>query len=521
MGPPTALLTTIASLVMCDYRANRTVIELMVTRAEAEHVAQTVPVVPYYAGRWGTDGSEATFDVIDPVTEQRLLSVAEAGPADVDHAVSAARSALDHGEWGKTDGATRGSALNRLADLLEQRSDEFAVLESLDIGKPGFEPRAIDLPQAVQTFRYFAGWADRLDGRAIVTSGHMGRPTLSYTVREPAGVVAAITPWNSPTMIAAWKLAPALAAGCAVILKPPEDAPLTSLLLATLIEAAGFPPGAFSVLPGRGSLTGQLLVDHPGVDKISFTGSPETGHRVAVAAAAGFRRTTLELGGKSPQIIFPDADLDAAAQGAAIGVFANQGEVCAAGSRILVARRIYSDLIERLLGHASTITLGDPFDAGTTMGPLISSRQRQRVCRYIEAGAAEGARLIAGGGRPARPGYFVEPTLFADAANSMTIAREEIFGPVGVIIPFGSDEEAVAIANDSPYALAATLWTSDVSRAHTLARQVKAGALAVNGWSPLDPRLPWGGSGLSGHGRELGWPGIEANTEEKTITVVL
>jgi betaine-aldehyde dehydrogenase len=349
----------------------------------------------------------------------------------------------------------------------------------------------------------------------------MGRPALSYTVREPVGVVAAITPWNSPTMIAAWKLAPALAAGCAVILKPPENAPLTSLLLASLIEEAGFPPGAFSLLPGRGSVTGQLLVEHRGVDKISFTGSPETGHEVAVAAAAGFRRTTLELGGKSPQIVFPDADLDAAAQGAAIGVFANQGEVCAAGSRILVARPVYGDLVERLLAHARNVRLGDPFDEGTTMGPLISSRQLQRVRRYIEAGAAAGARLITGGGRPARSGYFVEPTLFADAANSMTIAREEIFGPVGVIIPFGSDEEAVAIANDSPYALAATLWTSDVSRAHTLARQVKAGAIAVNGWSPLDPRLPWGGSGLSGHGRELGWPAIEANTEEKTITVVL
>jgi betaine-aldehyde dehydrogenase len=493
----------------------------MVTRAEAEQLAQTVPVVPYYAGRWGTDGSEATFDVIDPVTERRLISVAEAGPAEVDRAVSSARSALGHGAWGKTDGPARGRLLHRLADQLDRRGEDFATLESLDVGKPGFEPRAIDLPQAVQTFRYFAGWADRLDGRSIATPGHMGRPALSYTVREPVGVVAAITPWNSPTMIAAWKLAPALAAGCAVILKPPENAPLTSLLLASLIEEAGFPPGAFSLLPGRGSVTGQLLVEHRGVDKISFTGSPETGHEVAVAAAAGFRRTTLELGGKSPQIVFPDADLDAAAQGAAIGVFANQGEVCAAGSRILVARPVYGDLVERLLAHARNVRLGDPFDEGTTMGPLISSRQLQRVRRYIEAGAAAGARLITGGGRPARSGYFVEPTLFADAANSMTIAREEIFGPVGVIIPFGSDEEAVAIANDSPYALAATLWTSDVSRAHTLARQVKAGAIAVNGWSPLDPRLPWGGSGLSGHGRELGWPAIEANTEEKTITVVL
>ena len=492
----------------------------MMTRAEAEKLARTVPVTPYYAGRWGTDSSEATFDVIDPVTERRLVSVAEAGPAEVDRAARFARSAL-MGEWGSTDGPARGSLLHRLADLVERRAEDFAALESLDVGKPGFEPRVIDLPQAVQAFRYFAGWADRLDGRSIATPGHMGRPTLSYTVREPAGVVAAITPWNSPTMIAAWKIAPALATGCAVILKPPEDAPLTSLLLAVLIEEAGFPPGAFSLLPGRGNVTGQLLAEHPAVDKISFTGSPETGHKVAIAAAAGFRRTTLELGGKSPQIIFADADLEAAAQGAAIGVFANQGEVCAAGSRILVARPVYRDLIGRLQAHARTVRLGDPFDDGTTMGPLISSRQLQRVRRYIEAGAAEGAHLITGGGQPERPGYFIEPTLFADAENSMTICREEIFGPVGAIIPFDSDEEAVTIANDSPYALAATLWTSDISRAHTLARQVRAGAVAVNGWSPLDPRLPWGGSGLSGHGRELGWPAIEASTEEKTITVVL
>jgi betaine-aldehyde dehydrogenase len=493
----------------------------MVTRADAEQLALAVPAEPYYAGRWDSGESSDTFDVVDPVTERRLVSVAEAGPAQVDHAVSSARSALDGGEWGRLAGASRGRLLAGLADLLEQCSEDFATLESLDIGKPGFEPRVIDLPQAVGAFRYFAGWADKLDGRSIPTAGYLGRPTLSYTVREPVGVVAAITPWNSPTMIAAWKLAPALAAGCAVILKPPEDAPLSSLLLASLIEEAGFPPGAFSLLPGRGSVTGQLLAEHRGVDKISFTGSPETGRKVAVAAVDGFRRTTLELGGKSPQLVFADADLDAAADGVAIGIFANQGQVCAAGSRIFVARTVYEDVVERLVTRASKVALGDPFEDGTTMGPLINARQLQRVCRYIEAGGREGARVVAGGGQPDRTGFFVEPTLFADAKNSMTIAREEIFGPVGTIIPFDSDDEAVAMANDSAYALAATLWTSDISRAHTVARRVKAGAVAVNGWSPLDPRLPWGGSKLSGHGRELGWPGIEANTEEKTVTVVL
>jgi betaine-aldehyde dehydrogenase len=493
----------------------------MVARADAEQLARKLPAKPYYAGRWGNAGIEGAVDVIDPVTERRLMSVAEAGPAEVDQAVSAARSALDHGAWGRMDGASRGRLLGCLADLLERRSEDFAVLESLDIGKPGHEPLLIDLPQAVQTFRYFAGWADKLDGRAIPTAGYMGRPTLSYTVREPVGVVAAITPWNSPTMIAAWKLAPALAAGCAVILKPPEDAPLTSLLMASLIEEAGFPPGAFSLLPGRGSVTGQFLVDHRGVDKISFTGSPQTGQKVAAAAVAGFRRTTMELGGKSPQIVFADADLDTAADGVAIGILANQGQVCAAGSRIFIACAVYDEMVERLVARVRKVQLGDPFDDGTTMGPLINARQLQRVCRYIDAGTGEGAQLVAGGARPDRAGYFVQPTLFANAKNSMTIAREEIFGPVGAIIPFSSDEEAVGMANDSAYALAATLWTSDISRAHTVARSVKAGAVAVNGWSPLDPRLPWGGSKLSGHGRELGWPGIEANTEEKTVTVVL
>ncbi|MGJ5830149.1 aldehyde dehydrogenase family protein [Streptomyces ossamyceticus] len=493
----------------------------MLARAEAERLVSTVPTEPYLAGRWDSSQSTDTFDVTDPVTEQRLTTVAAAGAREVERAVSHARTAMDEGEWGRTDGSVRAVLLHRLADLIEARSEEFATLESLDIGKPGFEPRAIDLPQTIQTFRYFAGWADKVEGRSVPTSSYMGRPTHSYTVREPVGVVAAITPWNSPTMIGAWKIAPALAAGCAVVLKPPEDAPLTSLLLASLIEEAGFPAGAFSVLPGLGAVTGQALIDHPGVDKISFTGSPETGHKVALAAAKGFRRTTLELGGKSPQIVFADADLDEAALGVAVGIFANQGEVCAAGSRILVARSVYTEFVERLVARARAITVGDPFDEGTTMGALINARQLGRVAEYIAAGVDEGARLITGGGRPHARGFFVEPTLFADVDNAMTIARREIFGPVGAVIPFNTESDAITMANDSDYALAATLWTADVSRAHVVARQVKAGAVAINGWAPLDPRVPWGGSRLSGQGRELGWAGIEANTEEKTVTAVL
>jgi betaine-aldehyde dehydrogenase len=493
----------------------------MSQRSAAEDLARRLPATSFVAGSWEPRSASPAFDVIDPVTEQVLTTVSEADETVVDRAVTAAHEALDTGEWGRMDGSARGELLHTFADLLQQRSEDFANLESLDVGKPGIEPRVIDLPQAVATFRHYAGWADKLTGHSIPTSGYMGRETLSYTLREPIGVVAAITPWNSPTMIAAWKLAPALAAGCAVVLKPPEDAPLTSLLLAEIAEQAGLPAGVLSVLPGRGATTGRLLTEHPGIDKISFTGSPETGHRVATAALRGFRPTTLELGGKSPQIVFADADLDAAVAGVALGIFANQGEVCAAGSRILVARPIHDEFVDRLAERAAAVVTGDPFEPGTTMGALINARQLDRVLGYVERGRAEGARLVTGGGRPDRSGFFVQPTLFAGASNTMTIAREEIFGPVGTILAFDTDDEAVALANDSDYALAATLWTNDLSRAHTLARRVRAGAVAVNGWSPLDPRLPWGGSRLSGQGRELGLAGLEANTHLKTITAVL
>jgi acyl-CoA reductase-like NAD-dependent aldehyde dehydrogenase len=493
----------------------------MSLRSAAEDLARTVPAVPFVGGRRQSRSTAPGFEVVDPATECLIATVTEADAETVDRAVTTAHQALDEGEWGRMDGAARGQLLHAFAQLLADRAEDFADLESLEVGKPRMEPRVIDLPQAVATFRHYAGWADKLAGHTIPTPGYQGHPTLSYTIREPIGVVAAITPWNSPTMIGSWKIAPALAAGCPVVLKPPEDAPLTSLLLAQLAEQAGFPPGAFSVLPGRGRTTGTLLIEHPGVDKISFTGSPETGYIVATAAAKGFRPATLELGGKSPQIVFADADLDAAVAGVALGIFANQGEVCAAGSRILVQREIHDDFVDRLAARAAKVVVGDPFDPATTMGALINARQRDRVLRYVDMGRDEGARLVVGGGRPSRSGYFVEPTLFAGASSTMTIAREEIFGPVGTILAFDDDADAIRLANDSDYALAATLWTTDLSRAHTLARRVRAGAVAVNGWSPLDARLPWGGSRLSGHGRELGWAGLEANTLLKTVTVVL
>ena len=480
---------------------------------------QTLPNQLFLAGEW-TDGGAGTVPDINPANEETLVEVAAASADDVDAAVRAAQAQLA-GEWAAMPGSQRGRILNRVADLIERDIDILTRLEALDIGKPVMQPTVLDVPNAARTFRHFAGWADKITGQVIPTDGYMGRPTHSYTRREPIGVVGAIVAWNTPLMIASWKLAPALAAGNTVLVKPAEDAPLSILHLARLFEEAGLPAGVVSVLPGLGEVTGQAIVDHPGIDKLSFTGSPEVGRMIGVAAAKSFKRVTLELGGKSPQIILPDADVEAAVAGTAMGLFFNQGETCAAGTRVLVHRSLYSDVVDALAGAADQQVLGDPFDPATTMGALVNRDQRDRVLGYIEKGKAEGARVAAGGTRPDGAGYFVRPTIFADATNDMTIAREEIFGPVGTVIPFDDPEEAVRIANATSYGLAATIWTRDVTAAHTLAAQVRAGAVWVNGWAAIDAALPWGGVKSSGIGRELGWSGILANTEEKVVTIVL
>lgn len=473
----------------------------------------------FIGGTW-TAGSD-TFTTLNPATAQPLAELAAASAADVDTAVDAATDAFK-GEWGALAPSRKGLLLNKLADLVERDVEILAQLESLDMGRPVGAGAALMVPNLVATLRYYAGWADKINGDVIANDGYLGSPvpTHAYTLRQPLGVVAAIVPWNAPLMILGWKLAPALACGNTVIIKPAEDASLSILHLAALVREAGFPAGTVNVLTGVGSVAGEALSLHHGIKKISFTGSTEVGRAILRNSASNFKHTTLELGGKAPQIVFDDADLDAALQGCAMGMFFNQGEVCAAGTRVIAHRKVYDSILSGLKSAAEAQVVGDPFDPATTMGPLVNQRQLDRVVGYLRAGADEGAAVVTGGAAPKRPGFFVEPTVFA-GTNGMRVAREEIFGPVGIVIPFDDDDEALALANDNAYGLSATVWTRDVTRAHSFAAKVEAGAIGVNGWSPLAPQLPWGGVKASGVGRELGYEGIRAYTEAKTITVVL
>ncbi|MBA1377223.1 aldehyde dehydrogenase family protein [Pseudomonas brassicacearum] len=459
--------------------------------------------------------------LVDPVTEQTYGSTARGTAEDVDRAVSAARQQLEHGAWSQLDGAQRGRLLSKLADLVERDTELLADLDANAIGRSPVEPRRLDIPNAIANLRAAAGWANQLEGRTIPSGGYFGTKTLSYTVREPVGVVGAIVPWNSPLMITVWKLAALLAAGCTVVVKPSEETPQSALHLAALAQEAGFPDGVINVVTGYGNEVGRALCEHPHVAKISFTGSPEAGREIQRTAGVLFKRVALELGGKSPQIVFDDASFDDALFGCSLGLFANQGQICAAGSRILVQRGIAERFAAALADAARAVKVGDPRQPGVQMGPVAKKAQFDRVNRYIQLGIEQGASLLAGGVSNPGQGWFVQPTIFANARNDMAIARDEIFGPVGTVITFDSEEEAIALANDSTYGLAATVWTADLVRAHRVAAAVKAGAVGVNCWSPLDANLPWGGVKSSGIGREGGFSGAQAYTEEKVITVLL
>jgi phenylacetaldehyde dehydrogenase len=473
------------------------------------------------AGEHRPGRSNAWFDKLEPATGALLARVAASTPADVDAAVGAARSQFDGGAWAALSGAARARLIHRLADLLEARTDHFAELLAREQGRAIMEMRMLDIPMAVDTLRYFAGWADKLEGRQIPTPGFMGRPTFNYTVREAVGVAVLIVPWNAPLMIGAWKLGPALAAGCTVVIKPSEDAPLALTALAALCLEAGFPAGVVNVVQGRGAEVGRALVTHPGVDKISFTGSTVVGRDIAAAAGPLFKRLTLELGGKAPQIVLPDAPLEQAIAGCAMGLFVDQGQTCAAGSRILVHRSLHDTLCQALTGAANSLSLGDPLAAGTQMGALISARHAERVRAHITRAVAQGATLETCEGPLPDQGFFVRPAILSGVTPDMDIAREEVFGPVGAIIPFDTEEEAIQLANDCAYGLSATLWTQNLTRAHQMAARLRVGAVAINGWSPLDARLPWGGIKDSGTGNDLSRSALDAYLSEKLITLVM
>ncbi|OYO27583.1 aldehyde dehydrogenase family protein [Janthinobacterium sp. PC23-8] len=471
-------------------------------------------------GLW-QDGGDGHIDVVNPAREEVIARVPAGGAAEIDAAVRAARAQFAGGAWSRLSGPERGALILKLADLVERDAAIIARLDALCIGRPMHEPAMLDLPNALATLRHNAGWADKIEGRTIPNPGYFGRPTVTYTRREAIGVIGAIVPWNTPFMITCWKLAPALATGCTIVIKPAEETPLSALHLAALVAEAGFPPGVVNVVTGRGAVAGAALCVHPGVDKISFTGSPVVGAEIMRAAGPLFKRVALELGGKSPQVVFADADLERAIQGCAMGLFFNQGQVCAAGTRLLVQRPIYEQFVAGLRQAADNVKVGDPLEEGVSMGAVAKRSQYDSIARYIQAGCDEGATLVTGGAVEGGKGWFIRPTLFANARNDMRIAREEIFGPVGTIIAFDTDEEALALANDSKYGLGATIWTRDITRAHTMAAAIEAGAVGINGWAPMDARVPWGGVKSSGLGRELGYSGIEACTEEKVITVVL
>jgi len=469
-------------------------------------------------GKWVEAASGESLTTFDPATEAPLAEVPAGDKEDIDRAVRAARRALESGPWARMTASERGRAIWKLADLIEQHAEEFAQLETLDNGKPISVARAADIPLVVDHFRYYAGWATKIEGETIPVSVP---GMLCHTMREPVGVIGQIIPWNFPLLMAAWKLGVALACGNTVVLKPAEQTPLSALRLGELLDAAGIPPGVVNIVTGFGETAGAALVAHPDVDKIAFTGSTEVGKLIMREAAGTVKRVSLELGGKSPNVIFADADLEQAAEGAAAAIYFNHGQCCCAGSRLFIEQKAYDTVLSRLVDYSKQIKLGPGMDPATQMGPLVSSEQFDRVTRLVGSGREQGAKVAAGGGRPDsfNKGYFVAPTVFTDVKPDMRIAREEIFGPVVCAVPFSDPDEVVTAGNDTTYGLAAAVWTRDIGRAHRLARSLKAGTVWINCYNQFDAAAPFGGYRQSGFGREMGKAALELYTQIKTVWI--
>ncbi len=467
-------------------------------------------------GRWVDAVSGKTFETINPATSEVIANVAEADKADVDKAVAAARKAFESGPWSKMPAAERGHLLYKLADLIEANKQELAQLETLDNGKPISDSLNADLPLTIACYRYYAGWADKIEGKTIPIGG----PFFCYTRHEPVGVCGQIIPWNFPLLMQSWKLGPALACGCTVVMKPAEQTPLTALRVGELIQEAGFPPGVVNLLPGFGPTAGQAIARHKDIDKVAFTGSTEVGHLIMEAAAqSNLKRVTLELGGKSPNIVFADSDIEAAVEGAYFGLFFNQGQCCCAGSRLFVEQSIHDQFVEKILSKTKARKVGDPFDPATEQGPQVSEEQFEKVMGFIDSGRRDGAKLLCGGGRVGDRGYFIEPTVFDQVGDEMQIAQDEIFGPVLSVIPFKDIDDVIRRANNTCYGLAAAVWTRDISKAHAIANRVRAGTVWVNCYDVFDAAAPFGGFKQSGIGRELGEYGLANYTEVKTVTI--
>ena len=472
-------------------------------------------------GKWIDSESGKTFTTPNPATGEVLAEVAEGDKADIDKAVTAARKAFE-GKWSKISARERGRMLYKLSQLIEERTTELAALETADNGKPIKESTYVDLPQVAENFEYFAGWATKIEGETIPVPGQM----FNYTLREPVGVCGQIIPWNFPLLMAAWKLAPALAAGNTIVLKPAEQTPVNAMELGKLIQEAGFPDGVVNIVPGYGETAGAALAAHPGIDKVAFTGSTEVGKLIARAASDNLTKVSLELGGKAPNIVFADADIEQAVSGAMMGIFFNQGQVCCAGSRLFVEESVKDQFLERLQAKSKNIVVGDPMDTGTHMGPQVSEEQLNRVQSYCDIAQEEGATVLAGGKSPDlaeafKKGYFFQPTIFGDVKNQMRIAQEEVFGPVVSVITFKDEDDLIKQANDTIYGLSAGLWTTNITRAHRFAKEIHAGTIWINTYNMFNAASPFGGYKQSGYGREMGKHALDMYTHVKSVWIDL